>query len=434
MKLKPVIAAVALGLVSNIAYAKNITIDGEDKGNLDLMFKVMTIVDGKDNGFDPNYGTSELLKMKYTTPSFNGVRFSAGSYITGDLLGTNDNTLDADQKLARGMYVTNDQSAEQLLGELHLKGQHGSFDWFAGRVIYDSPLTTAAVSTMPNFHTGAGATFKVNESFKVGLAQITQIAFGARAATEWGLIGEGTGTAGTAINPLDKQAEFLDIADATIANNTENTNGITTLNASYKLGKNANISLWNYYAEDISNNVYVSADNKFPLADKRAIKVELQYLNQTNVGADLAGDLDYSLAGAKATYITPKWSAYVAANNSFGDTKMLNAWGGDPAYTSSIFSRNAYRENVTAFKVGAKYKITPKWILSASYADYGQSDTSTATLTPSSDATEANVTLVWKMNKNTLFKLFHSSRTSEYDTDSNDRTQAHTRLAAVVKF
>jgi len=84
--------------------------------------------------------------------------------------------------------------------------------------------------------------------------------------------------------------------------------------------------------------------------------------------------------------------------------------------------------------VGGKYKITPKWILSAAYADYGQSDTTVGSLAAASDATEFDISLTWKYSKNLTFKAFHVNRTSEYDTDSNDRTQSHSRIVMVWKY
>lgn len=434
MQLKPIIAAVALGLAANGAYAKNMIVDGEDKGTLDLMFKAMTVVDGKSNGFDPNYGTSELLKMKYTSVRWNGINLSAGFYMDGDLLGNNPDNPSAGDKLARGLYTAGDQNANSLMGELNLTGKHGDFGWFVGRTIFKSPLTTAAVSTMPSFQQGFGINYQVNDGIKVSATQITRMAFGARTATEFGLIGEGSRTAGTAINPTTMQAEFIDIADATLGAGSPKTDGITALNADFKLGKSSKVSVWNYYADDISNNFYIAGENKYGLGDKRAIKLEAQFLNQKDIGASLAGNLDYNLLGAKATYIGKGWAAYLAANTSSGDTEMLNAWGGDPAYTSTIFSRNAYRENVTAYKVGGQYKITPKWILAAGYADYGQSDTTVGTKTATTDATEFDISLTWKYSKALTFKAFHANRTSEYDTDSNDLTQAHSRIVMVWKY
>lgn len=446
----PLIGAMTLALLSQTAYAKNITVDGEDKGNLDLMVKAMHVVDGKDNGFDPNYGTSTLLKMKYTSPAWNGLKFGLGFYSVGELLGPNNpDSSDSKQKPASGMFANTRDSMESILGEAHLKYKTENFKAFAGRMIFDSPMTHSSVSTLPSFHTALGGTYKASTNLEFGIAQITQIALGARTVTEFGLIGEGTNTAGTTRKPQIvggsvEQATFLDIDEMT-AGGGENNNGINAISLNYKPSKATNIDVWNYYADNITNTFYVEASQGYKLANKSKVKVLAQFLNQKDMG-DYTSEIDYNLLGLKAVYATKGWKAYAAMNQSSGDTAMLNAWGGDPAYTSSMFSRNAYRENVTAFKVGGMYKFTPKWMLSASYANYSKSDTDGKqakppeiggawNLTPMDDANETNVALVWKPIKKTVVKLVHSNRTSEYDGSNDlDRTQSHTRLIGVWKF
>jgi len=445
---RPLIGAMALALISQNALAKNITVDGEDKGNLDLMFKIMHVADGKENGFDPNYGTSTLLKMKYTTPSWNGFKFGAGFYSVGEAIGSNEpNTADGD-KIAAGMFANKYDSMESILGEAFLKYKAGNFDAFAGRMHYKTPLTASTTSTLPSFHTVAGLNYSLSPQWKMGISQITQMALGARTVTEFGLIGEGTNTAGTSVKPMivggtAEQATFLDIDEMT-AGGANNDNGINTIQLHYQPSKATKISAWNYYADNISNSLYLEATQGYKLANKSKVKILAQYLNQKDVG-DYANEIDYNLFGLKAVYATKGWKAYAAMNKSSGDTAMLNAWGGDPAYTSSMFSRNSYRENVTSFKVGGMYKFTPSWIVSAGYANYSKSDTNgkqagVGVLTPMDDAYEVDVVLTWKATKSTTLKITHATRTSEYDNfvtaggQKLDRTQSHTRLIGVWKF
>ena len=56
------------------------------------------------------------------------------------------------------------------------------------------------------------------------------------------------------------------------------------------------------------------------------------------------------------------------------DGGLLNAWGANPGYTSSIFSRNQYRSNVDAYKATLVWMPMKGLKLVASHADYGQSD------------------------------------------------------------
>ena len=65
---------------------------------------------------------------------------------------------------------------------------------------------------------------------------------------------------------------------------------------------------------------------------------------------------------------------YLGLNHS-GDARILNPWSGDPAYTSSFFSKNAYRANVDAYKLGFNYDMLDNLKLITSYANYGRSTT-----------------------------------------------------------
>ncbi len=171
------------------------------------------------------------------------------------------------------------------------------------------------------------------------------------------------------------------------------------------------------------------------------MKLAAQYLRQQDVGDSLAGELDFNLFGVKAALQGEKWLVYGAYNNSTGDTGMLNAWGGDPAYTSSIFSRNEYRKRVNAFKIGFRYNILRNLAFMASYANYGKSESIGkiagvgSDLTALTNARETDLALVYKPVKGLMVKLFYANRTSEYD-GSNDRdlTQSHTRIIVSYKF
>jgi hypothetical protein len=135
-------------------------------------------------------------------------------------------------------------------------------------------------------------------------------------------------------------------------------------------------------------------------------------------------------------------------NHSSGDTAFLSAYGGDPAYTSTLFSRNAYRKDVDAWGVKATYKIMPGLVFAAQYADYGKSDTLgiipnfTQAARPTSDATELDLILTWKPKqvKGLMLRTFYVYRTSEYDDfvrpdgRKADANMSHWRLVAAYNF
>ncbi len=443
---KTTVGIMSLCLLSAPVFAANHKKSGDNKAKVNLSIKAMTIIGAEDNGYDPNDGSSYVMKLKYKSPSWNNVKLGVGMYTSGDIFNLTDFGTGNTKRVARGMFLNGDGSEVSQLGELYLNYKAGNNRFYGGRMMYKTPLTRNTYSTMPNFYTVFGASTKALANTKFGISQITQMSFGARAMTDFGLIGEGTGSAGAATRPANiGQAEFHDIYTITTGKTDEDTNGITVLSAEYNPTKKIKLALWNFHVDDIANNIYFQADGTIPLTGKK-VKLSGQFLSQSDTGDQHAGELDFNMLGLKASIGNKQWGAAIAYNTSSGDTAMLNAWGGDPAFTSSIFSRNAYRENVDAYKISARYKLRKNLTLKMGYANYGQSDTSaparavrvgtTGRVNAMTDAEELDIVLIWKAQKNLTLRLMHANRTSEYDGSGNGRdlTMAHTRLIAVYKF
>lgn len=415
--------------------------EGNDYGNIDFLAKAMAVVTAKDNGYDPNDGKSYLLKAKYTTPDFNGLKGAAGLYVNGDLF---DLTDFGTERVARGMFVTDNGAAKGQLGEIYARYDNDRINAFGGRMMLDTPLTNIAYSNIPNFYTAFGVGAKAMDDLELGLTQITQMSFGSRSMTDFGLIGEATGTAGAAVRPNAPglgQATFHNLGKIAAGPAAPDTDGITAISVEYGGIENTKLRLWDYYAHDVANNVYFDVDSKIPLQGLKAL-AGFQYLNQKDTGDRLRGNLDFSMFGLKAGVAGKGWSAWGAFNSSSGDTAMLNAWGGDPAYTSTIFSRNAYRENVDAWGLGVKYKIMKNLTFVAKHMRYSQSDTAGfgGAALPQDDANETDLVLIWKPKevKGLMLKTFYANRTSEYDGipagGAVDKTQSHWRVIAAYKF
>lgn len=433
-----------------------------DYGKLEGQIKALSILSGKDNGYDPNNGSAYMLKAKYTTPGYKGFKAAAGVYLNGDLFGLTD--FDS-ERVARGLFVADDGTDKGILGEIYATYDSERLYAFAGRGFLDSPLTKITASTIPNFYTAFRAGGKPMDGLDISLGQITEISFGARAMTDFGLIGEVTGTAGASQLPDQDglgQAEFHGINDSTLGPDSRNSNGITVASISYSGLPNTKLQLWNYYTDDISNNLYFDATGKIPVKNMK-IDLGFQYLRQDDVGDGTTGikgpvsiqtnfgdgELDFNMIGLKAGLIgeKKKWTAHLVYNHSDGDSAFLNAYGSDPAYTSTIFSRNAYRKDVDAWGLRGSYKIQPGLVFKAQYMNYGKSDS--VGLLPnfglakaSTDAYEWDLILAWKPKqaKGLTLKTFYANRTSEYDgfvrADGKraDATQSHWRIIAVYSF
>lgn len=397
-------------------------------GEVSGQIKAMHIVNDLNNGYTPNDGSGYLGTLKYVTPELSpGLKFGTAFYVNGDTGLTRwDET---GIKTAGGMFVApkGDESAQ--LGQAYLEYKSKNLTAKVGRQILDTPLTTIKWSLMPNFYEAAVVGTNLADKTSLTLAHVSRMSYGSRAATDWGLIGEKTGTAGTVKS--NTQATFHNLGTAA---GTDKTNGITAANITYSGIKNFKISLWDYYAHDIANMIYADVKYKIPLSKTLKLCVKAQYLNQKDTGDSLAGDLDYSLYATKVHLGTKKYSAYLAYSVSGDKGAFANPWGSDPSYTSSLFSRNQYRQDVSAYKVGGHYVIMKGLKLMASYANYGQSKTSSAMGTPTTDATETDIILAYKPAKEWTLKIFNTIRASEYNTDAAEKKMNHVRAIASYDF
>ncbi|MEA3404371.1 MAG: hypothetical protein U9R28_01375 [Pseudomonadota bacterium] len=237
-QMKPIVGAVALATATATAAET----PNDKGGKLTAQVKLQHVVDAKDNGYDPNTGTAEMFTLKYLSSSINGAKIGMGFYAVGDLFDNTDLDIDPGRP-ASGLYVTGDASVKAVLGELFVDYSRNDLNVYGGRMMFKSPLTTSIESTLPDFHTVVGANYKATKSFSVGLAQMTQMSIAARGASEFGLIGEGTGTAGIIQSPVAlARAEFHDISTVALGEGAEDTNGLTILNASFKPSKKMNVS------------------------------------------------------------------------------------------------------------------------------------------------------------------------------------------------
>ncbi|MBK1618991.1 hypothetical protein CKO42_11225 [Lamprobacter modestohalophilus] len=464
------IAAMGLsvGLGSAGAGAYELKFQGNDYGELKGRIRAMSILTAKDNGWDPSSGNAYSAMLSYKSPSWNGFNFNTAAYLNGDIFGSTDfDPKVGEERTARGMFLNDTGAQKGQLTNVNLTFGNKHLYAFGGRGQIDTPLTTNTYNLVPNSYTALRAGAKPIEGLDISLGQITQMSFGTRAMTDWGFIGEATGTAGVAQAPNQSglgQAEFFNLGQIALGPRAENISGLTVASISYAGLPHTKLSLWNYYTQDISNSVYFDVDAKIPLS-KMKLDLGAQYLRQDDVGDGTKGiqggpsiqanfgdgNLDYNLFGLKAGLIGPKkkWTAHVMWNQSDGDTAFFNAFGGDPAYTSSIFSRNAYRQDVNAWGLRASYEIIPGLRFMAAYFDYGKSETIgavpnvTPAAVPTSNADELDLVLTYKPKqvKGLTIRTFYVARTSEYDGFVNpvtgnkaDATMSHWRLIATYSF
>jgi hypothetical protein len=411
--------------------------------------KAMHIISDYDNNWTPNTGSGFLGTLKYVTPEVvEGLKAGAAFYINGDT-GLTDwgktytgGAAKDGVKPAQGMFVAQEGEEKALLGQVYLEyNNEKMIHAKAGRMILNTPLTKIQWSLMPHFYEAGVVSTQAVPGLTLTAAHINAMSYGSRSATDWSLIGEKTKSAGVAQGMIGQgpgdleQAKFVNIG---FGANVVNTAGITTIGAAYKGVENLTVNLWDYYAYDIVNNLYSDVNYKIPVMKGTKLSLSAQYLAQSAIGDKLAKDRDYSMYGAKVKIGNKKWSAYLAYNQSDdSDAAFFNAWGADPAYTSSLFSRNAYRQDVGAYKIGGHYTIMKGLKFKAGYANYGQSKTlgyGKSALAATEDATELDLMLIYKPSKAWTLKIFNAIRTSEYTTDTAEKEMNHVRLVAWYDF
>lgn len=438
------LSVAAVLAASAMLQAADVVIDGRKGGTVDLMLKAMTVIDDEKNGWAPSNGSGYLIKLKYETPDIliDAFKIGVGMYVNGDA-GLIDWTPNDGGNAAAGLVVDVEGKSKALMGELYMSYKNDYFDAKFGRQTLDTPLTKIAVSLMPNFYEAYMFGTNAINGWRLTAGEITKMSMGSRAVTDWGFVGEKTTTGGSATKFIQQggtleQAKFYNMG--VIAGLGEKTNGRTVLGATYTAVKNFKADFWVYHSDDIADDFYAELGYGLPLAGDMTLKLNAQYLMQKDTGDSLAGDKEFNMSGAKIALESKIWGIYAAVNKSGNEESAakemgyFNAWGADPAYTSTIFSRNAYRDDVEAYKIGGHYIIISGLRFMVDYAEYGKSDTIGGGLSATDDAYEVDVALNYKPNKNWFFRVFNSRRVSEYNSAAAQKRQNHYRMIASYTF
>ncbi len=416
-----------------------------DDGRVHGYLRAHHIFDAKDNGFDKVTGSTLGIGLGY------GIEVAPGLKVGAEFYGAMDSGLtDTDEKaIAYGEFMNTIKSPNELdagyAWGAHISYEGEGFKAKVARSQYDSPLTDVIqITHVPNMYEYARVDGNILGG-KASIGFISKMAYGSRSAADFGLIGEFTMTAGMANPPFRGKPHSLDRGtfysiEDTLAVGKTNSNGILQVGYEKKKGM-WNYSIWNQYIDDIANNLYAEGSYKWPQGKGKVIKLSGHIWNQNIDNANYEANYGGTLLGVETLV---KWGSIVAklAYETKDDGGLLNAWGANPGYTSSIFSRNQYRSNVDAYKATLVYKPMKGLKLVASYADYGQSDMGAKVLAPggnkttffpSDNATEQNLVIVYQPRTDLTFKLFNAVRTSEYNgAAGKDRTMNQTRL--IVNF
>ena len=273
-----------------------------------------------------------------------------------------------------------------FIGEAYLSWKGGKTDIKIGRQKLNTPLTGADDARMlPNLFEAAVLHNNDIENTTLALAHVTRETvgtFGNVYGTPSALslqsgygLGYKEGTNGN----------FADMGVIALGKGTD-TDGVTAAAIIYKGIEGMNLQAWNYYAHDILNAVYLSADYGFNASDSVKMKASAQYIGQSDVGDALAGEVDSNYWAAKLSTSIGALSAYIAYSAT-GDSNgavnggIITPWGGIPAYTQGMVTRHMFFADTDTWKVAATYKMNEMTGLnlkaSAYYVSFDIGDTNT---------------------------------------------------------
>jgi len=260
-----------------------------------------------------------------------------------------------------------------FFGEAYLNYATGNTNIKVGRQRLDTPFAGADDARMlPNLFEAAILSNTDIENTTLIAGHVTQMTMGTFSNIydnnlEFGLqSGYGLGTT------LAQSGDFEDMGTVALGAGND-TDGVTVGAVIYKGIDNLTLQLWDYYAHDLMNVVYLQGDYGF---DVSALKMTVsgQYINQSDVGDNLAGnalqDITYGNSGSDvdANYYAVKLGASTGALSGYfaysttdsdtaGNQGIITPWGGMPAFTQGMVTRHQFFSDTDTWKVAATYKM-----------------------------------------------------------------------------
>jgi len=152
------------------------------------------------------------------------------------------------------------------------------------------------------------------------------------------------------------------------------TDGVTALAGIYANG-GFKLQAWDYIAWDILNAVYLQTDFGWDclLNDAVKMKASAQYINESETGDALAGDIDVNYFAVKLAATIDNISAY-AAYSTTGDNAdtvtnggVITPWGGMPAFTQGMVTRHQFFADTDTWKVAASYHFADLGVKASVY-------------------------------------------------------------------
>lgn len=265
-----------------------------------------------------------------------------------------------------------------MIGEAYLNYKISNTNVKIGRQKINTPLLAADDARMlPNLFEGVVVTNKDIPDTTIIASHITKEsvgsfgnvygALGSASAEQLALqsgygIGYKRGTNGT----------FVDLGVVALGDGTD-TDGVSSIAMIYNGIAGLKLQAWNYYAYDILNAIYLQGDYKFNISDGVSLSTSAQYINQSDIGDALAGEVDSQYMALKLGANIGNLSGYVAYsttdfnNNAQANGGIITPWGGIPAFTQGMVTRHMFFADTETTKVALTYNIKEFGIKASAY-------------------------------------------------------------------
>ena len=296
--------------------------------------------------------------LKYETGAYNGLSLGAAFYTTNKL----DNESSVAGENDKTLFGPNGDN-ESYLGEAYLQYKTGNTAFKAGRQKLDTPLAGSDDARMlPNlFEAYVLSNTDVKDTTLIA-AHVTKFAAGTFANAYNNAAADLALTSGysAVANATNMVGSFENMGTYAIG---EKTDGVTVLAAIYSGIPGLKLQLWDYYAHDILNAVYGEANYGWKYEGGVAPYVGVQYIHESNVGDDLAGDVNSDFMAAKVGAKVGNFDVYGAVSHNSSDKDAtihggtITPWGDMPAYTQGMVTRHQFMAGTDAWKIAGTYNF-----------------------------------------------------------------------------
>lgn len=338
--------------------------------------------------------------LGYESGSYHGFSVGAKAYTTNGLgINSEKNSKDTDPSLFGDNY-----DSYSTLGEAYLQYSISNTTVKVGRQKLATPLAgTDDARMLPNLFEAALLINKDIQNTTLIGAHVTKMGVGTF-ANVYGAGSMLSLQSGYGLGyKLGTSGKFADMGEIALGSGTD-TDGVTALAGIYS-NAGLTLQLWDYYAHDILNAIYLEGKYSTKFRDI-GLNVAGQYINQSEVGDELAKAVDVNYFGAKIGASYGMLSGYFAYSSTSDDKDtvtnggVITPWGGMPAYTQGMVTRHQFFADTDAMKGAVKIKPIDELSLALYYVEFdiGKSNTYKPD-TKNWTATEAGFDAIYQASK-----------------------------------